>query len=352
MNIDSLVEQFNGCRVLVVGDLMLDEYIWGTADRISPEAPVPVVRCRDRTHAAGGAANVVANIAALGGSPTVCGIVGDDAPGVSLTETLEAFGAEVRGVFRDGSRCTTRKTRVIAQQQQVVRIDHESHEPVSGEIREKMDGYIREQVAGVDGIIFSDYNKGVLTDHHLATWIPLSREQQKIVTAGPKPQSLRDYGGATLLSFNRSEAYQSVQNLPRTPSPGIERSRDAAEQEDADPTGAGDALAANEVDRIGEHLIEELQCDAITITRGGEGVSVFTFDGQRLRVPGMPVQVYDVAGAGDTFLSAITLALCCGADWATAAGVANAAAACVVRKVGVATTNPQEILQLMGEVLY
>jgi D-beta-D-heptose 7-phosphate kinase/D-beta-D-heptose 1-phosphate adenosyltransferase len=318
---------FRDRRILVVGDLMLDEYLWGTAERISPEAPVPVVLCHDRTHAPGGAANVVANIAALGATPVVCGIIGDDAPGGILLDKMGDLGADISGVLRDPDRCTTLKSRVIAHHQQVVRLDHETRAPVSQALHREMDAFLKSHVNDVDALIFSDYSKGVLTDHYLAVWIALSREQGKTVTAGPKPDSLRDYRGASLLSFNRTEAHQSVRNL------GIANSE-------------GDTAEA--IEQIGRYLMRELQCDALTVTRGEEGVSVFTADGHHCQVAGMPVQVYDVAGAGDTFLSTVTLALCAGADVRTAAAIANAAAACVVRKVGVASTNREEIASLLN----
>jgi len=336
MNVESILQQFEGRSILVIGDLMLDEYIWGTAERISPEAPVPVVRCEKRTYAPGGAANVVANLAALGASPIICGVVGNDSAGRILIETLESLQVETSGIVRDASRCTTKKTRVIAHQQQVVRIDHECSEPVSPAVQEKMDRFLREQLVRLDGVIFSDYNKGVLADHHLAKWIPAIREQGKIVTAGPKARSLRDYRGATLLSFNRSEAREAVQNLQ------IDSITDRTNRD-------GDRRDESAIERIGAYLIEELRCEAIAITRGADGVSLFTAEGGCLHIPGMPVQVFDVAGAGDTFLSAITLALCCGADWETAARIANAAAACVVRKVGVATADRGEIVSLLAE---
>ncbi len=322
------LSHFQDCRVLIVGDLMLDEYIWGTAERISPEAPVPVVLCHRRTYAPGGAANVVANVAALGATPVVCGLIGDDGPGVTLIEELENIGADITGVLQDAGRCTTLKSRVIAQHQQMVRLDQETRGPVSEETHRRMDDFFRNQVSTVDAIIFSDYGKGVLADNYLAKWIAFAREAKRIVTAGPKPDSLRDYTGATLLSFNRSEAHQSVKNLH------IPASDDDSEEA---------------IVHIGRHLIQELKCDALTVTRGDEGVSLFTTLGGHTRIPGKPVQVFDVAGAGDTFLSTITLGLCAGADFKAATVCANAAAACAVRKVGVATTSVDEIEHMLDE---
>jgi len=319
MQPEQILERARGRRALVVGDLMLDDYIWGAAERISPEAPVPVVRYERRTSGPGGAANVVSNLRSLGGEPVVCGVVGDDEGGRMLREQLEKLQADVSGLVVDPHRVTTQKTRVIAHQQQIVRIDFETTEPISAELTGRMLEFVRSVIgSSVDVVVFSDYDKGVATPDLLNGLRALAAAHGKPFVGGPKPRNVRLFSGATLLSLNKREAM--------------------------------DVLHA-ELSVVGRQLLNDLNLTALVITRGGEGASLFQRGKEHVHLPVFPVEVYDVAGAGDTFLSAMTLALAAGCDFEDAGKLGNLAAAAAVRHIGVVAVTPEDVLRLwLGQV--
>lgn len=313
MQPEQILERARGRRVLVVGDLMLDDYIWGAAERISPEAPVPVVRYERRTSGPGGAANVVSNVRSLGGEPIVCGVVGDDEGGRTLRARLEQLPADVRGIVVDPHRFTTQKTRVIAHQQQVVRIDFETTEPISADVAGRMLEFARSVIGSVDAVIFSDYDKGVATPDLLNGLRELAVAHGKPFVGGPKPRNIRLFSGATLLSLNKREAM--------------------------------DVMRA-ELNMVGQHLLNDLNLTALVITRGDEGASLFQRGKEHVHLPVFPVEVYDVAGAGDTFLAAMTLALAAGCGFEDAGKLGNLAAAAAVRHIGVVAVTPEDVLRL------
>ncbi len=306
--------KWQGKRILVFGDLMLDEYIIGTAERISPEAPVPVILCEQRTYGAGGAANTAMNLLALGAKVIVCGVVGKDWVGEKLRQILSDNGAEITGILIDDSRPTTLKTRIIAKTQQVARVDVESRSLLNGSVEASLRGIARELGRDCDAVVVSDYAKGVITAGLLSGLREL--KGQTLLVAGPKPSNIKHFVGFDYLSLNRSEAMASVNG------------------------------AASFVD-AGKQLSRQLEVQGLVITLGGDGCALFADGEQLTQLPALRVQVYDVAGAGDTFLSALTLGLVAGCDFVDAAKVATVAAAAVVRKVGVATTNVDEILHLL-----
>lgn len=313
------LSQFAGKRVMVIGDLMIDEHVWGTVERISPEAPVMVVQVDSKPDCLpGGAANVANNIRALGGEPTVVGVVGDDEGGDILRGVLSDAGVDVSGIVTDDKRPTTRKTRIWASHRhQVVRIDRESKRKVSHGIMQRMIEFIKRESVGMDAVLVSDYAKGVVSRETVSAAI----ESGKISVSNPKPRNMACFTGIGVITLNQSEAGAAS---------GIEI----------------DDLA--DVERAGRKLVGSAQCRGLIITRGGQGLSVFENTGASCHIPAIESEVYDVAGAGDTVISALTMSLACGLDLPAAATIANCAAGAVVRKVGVATTTPAEIDHLLG----
>lgn len=306
--------------VAVLGDLMLDEWIMGTAHRISPEAPVPVVRFSGRTTAPGGAANVAMNLLSLGALARVGGVVGDDDAGRDLAGELLAAGADIAALVRDSSRPTTLKTRIVAQRQQMVRVDRESDAPLDAEMVLRLRARFHALLDGARALCLSDYAKGLAQCGGFGSAIEAARELKIPVTGGPKPENLRCFGGADFVSLNQKEASEAIgQKLDSTPA--IE--------------GAGEALR----ERAGT------QC--LAITRGGAGVSVFRAGAAVVHIPAYEVEVFDVAGAGDTFLSAATLALARGADAVEASRFGNLAAASSVRHVGVVAVTRADMEKLL-----
>jgi len=317
-----LVNQFTDKKILVLGDVMLDEYIWGKVSRISPEAPIPVVHVNKENARLGGAANVANNIVALGGKVILAGVIGKDAMGAGVLSLLKKEGVNTELIVADASRPTITKTRVIAHSQQVVRIDRESSCHIKAEIIAELLTRIRRWIKRVDAVIISDYNKGLLTESLAQGVISLARQNHRIITGDPKPQNIHKFRGVTIISPNQSEA----------------------------------AIAANTeiVNRLtliqtGKNILQHLQCEAVLITRGEEGMSLFEKTGGISHIPTVAQEVYDVSGAGDTVISTLTLALAAGANFREAAVAANCAAGITVGEVGVATTTQTELKRRIGE---
>jgi len=321
-DISQILEAAPSCTVAVLGDLMLDEWIIGTASRISPEAPVPVVRWDERKIAPGGAANVVMNLRSLGAEVLVAGVVGDDSSGHSLAQAMKESGADISALVFDLSRPTTLKTRVLAARQQMLRIDRESDEPFSDYDRERLEERLMPLLERADILCISDYDKGLVTCGLTSRAVAKMHESGKRVTGGPKPHNLNCFEQADFLSLNEKEASESV---------GFKLTDDVS------------------VERAGTLLRERLNADALVITRGGKGVMLFQKnDAPRIHA-GHAAEVFDVAGAGDTFLSGATLALATGAEYSLACELGNLAAAASVRHVGVVAVSPAEVLHLAEE---
>ena len=315
---EEIVRGFSSCSVLVVGDLMMDEYLWGRATRISPESPVMVVEVDRESSVPGGAANVVNNVLALGGRVRVLGVVGADAKGAALKAALAERGAAINGIVEDGSRPTTRKTRIVAHNQQVMRVDREQTHPISAEVSGRLVESLQDAAAGTQAIIISDYNKGVLTESVAGAAVHAAKEYGITLTANPKPPNARLLQGASILSLNQSEAEAVASD--------------------------GSFTEAGKLEEAGRRLLRELRVSSLIVTQGSKGLSVWTAGGEVRHMAAHPVEVYDVAGAGDTVISALTLAITAGADVFEAAEVANHAAACVVRHLGVATVTQDELI--------
>ncbi len=303
-----------GVRTLVVGDLMLDVYLRGTASRISPEAPVPVVRVTEEWRALGGAANVASNAVALGASCDIVGYIGADRAGEELLGELDRAGVSARGVLQAAGRPTTVKTRIMARHQQVARYDSEDEAEVDDAMAAALIAAIEELGPGCDAIALEDYNKGVLTPAVIAAALDLARRHEIPVVVDPKVRNFFSYGGATIFKPNLSELTTALRA----------------------PVYFDDAGWLAEIRA-------QLECAHLLVTLGEEGMALLTAGGEHLRVPTVARSVYDVSGAGDTVTAVLATALGAGAAVTEAAVLANYAAGIEVGKVGVATVSPEEL---------
>ena len=313
-----VISSFHQAKVMVVGDLILDEFIWGKVNRISPEAPVPVVWVDSETFMPGGASNVASNIRSLGGDVTLVGVVGEDSRGEILRSLLANNGVHCDGVFSDPSRPTTQKTRVIAHHQQVVRIDREKVLPLGAASLEKMLGFIKERLETMDAVIIEDYGKGVIVPELVQKIVALAKRSGKIIMVDPKEDHFSYYRGVTTITPNHHEAGSAV---------GFAIKDDAS------------------LVKAGEKLLDKLKCETVLITLGENGMSLFQKGRPMVKIPTVAQEVFDVSGAGDTVISAYTLARACKATALDAALLSNIAAGIVVGKVGVAVTGPDELLE-------
>jgi D-beta-D-heptose 7-phosphate kinase/D-beta-D-heptose 1-phosphate adenosyltransferase len=338
-----LIPRLRGKRMGVLGDLMLDRYLWGTASRLSPEAAVPVVDFVEQSECLGGAGNVAANIAALGAKAEAFGAAGNDEPGRALQKCLRAAGIADKGVIADSKRITAVKTRIIARHQQVVRVDHERREPLRGETQEKLLRLLFTALKHLDALVVSDYDKGLITDDFAERVLSAAHQLDVPVFVKPKTSRLYAYRGARAIVCNAKEAGFYV-----TRSLGDEKFLEEA----------------------GHALLARFGCSAVVITRGDKGMNVFEESSPRsIHIPatgfevtyarvGRPGiergatgrQVFDVTGAGDTVLSVLSLAVAAGASLTDAAMLANVAAGVVVGKLGTASVNPEELLHALDDI--
>jgi D-glycero-beta-D-manno-heptose-7-phosphate kinase len=314
--------RFGRSRVLVLGDMMVDEYVWGTVSRISPEAPVPVVAVRSESVRVGGAANVAANIAALGGDVRIVGVVGNDAPAERLTHELELAGVKPDGLIVDATRPTTIKSRVVAGSQHIVRFDRESDAPLDRTTRARVFQKVADELPKADALLISDYAKGVVSPALIRQVLALAGRLRKIVAVDPKVQHLPLFRGVTVVAPNHHEAAAAVRILVR---------------------GEPDLL------RVGRLLLRRLQSRAVLITRGERGMSLFERGKPVAHIPTFAREVYDVTGAGDTVMAALSLALAADASMHEAAVLANYAAGVVVGKRGTATVSRAELQQALQD---
>ncbi len=308
------IEGFQGRRVLVLGDLMLDRYIWGRVTRISPEAPVPVVEVVNSTSTLGGAGNVAANLRSLGAVPVLVGIVGDDVEGEWIRKSV----TESQGIFVDARLPTTVKTRIIAHHQQVVRVDQERKRTQPQEIEARIHDLVRGE--NYEGLVISDYNKGLLTRSLMRRLLPLARRRRIPVFVDPKVENFKLFMGVTFITPNHLETERIVHFPCRT---------------DAD------------VEKAGRSLLTIIRSRYLIIKRGEQGMSVFEPGKKPLHIPTVARDVFDVTGAGDTVLATVSLAMLAGASIREAAVLANAAAGIVVGKVGTATVTPAELVHVL-----
>jgi D-beta-D-heptose 7-phosphate kinase/D-beta-D-heptose 1-phosphate adenosyltransferase len=316
MNRD-LAAAFRGKRVLVLGDVMLDEYIWGEVRRISPEAPVPVVEMRRRTYVPGGASNTAANVAALGGEAHLLGVVGEDYQATCLRDTLGKSGIRNLGLCVDPARLTTIKTRIVAHSQQVVRLDCEQRVPLPPQVEGELLREAEARLGTVDACVISDYGKGVISERVAGQFIRLARRAGKPVVVDPKGMDYRKYQGATVVKPNTQEA-EAVAKQSITDDASLEE--------------------------VGRRVLEILGGSALLITRGSEGMSLFRPGEPAVHIPTLARHVFDVTGAGDTVASVLALGLAAGGSLEDSMDLANRAASLVVAKVGTATVTLDELL--------
>jgi len=321
-----IIEKFPQKRIIVIGDIILDHYIWGDVNRISPEAPVPVVEVRDENFRLGGAANTVANIRSLGGEVDVISVVGRDENGNRLRNMLSCIGANVGGVLEDDKRPTIIKTRVMARNQQVVRIDRESKDEVDGNPKEEIICFAESAIDNVDAVIFSDYDKGVVSKGLLEFVFSKAKKQNIPVIVDPKERNFWNYKGATIVTPNLKEASTPL---------GVSITDE-------------ESLLA-----VGKTLLERLELSALLITRGENGMSLFeAMDDAPVKVTHIPTvarEVFDVTGAGDTVVATFTPALAAGASMLDAAQIANCAAGIVVGEIGTANVTPKELMKSLAK---
>ncbi len=314
-----ILDAMAGLRLAVVGDAMLDRFLWGEVERISPEAPVPVVRLREETDKLGGAANVAANIRALGAEVDLFAVTGTGATSRALADMLAAAGIDGAGVLRLPGRRTTLKTRIIAHHQQVVRVDNEADGPVAPDDLAELLERLRAR-GPYSGIVISDYGKGVVTDELLAEVIDLARADGIPSVVDPKNEDFSQYAGCTSLTPNQKEASRAA-GIPIT-----------------DP----DSLR-----RAAGRLLERTRAETILITRGEHGMALFEAGGGEHHLPTEATEVYDVTGAGDTVIAVYTTALAAGANFLEAANLANHAAGLSVRELGTAAITADQIREAL-----
>lgn len=312
-----IVEKFAARRIIALGDIMLDEFIFGRVRRISPEAPVPVVDVERQTLVLGGAGNVVSNLVALGADPVPLGVAGRDPDAERLRAAFQAIGVSTDGIVIDATRPTTLKTRIIAHNQQVVRADRESRRLIGSEIEDRIVERFQVEAESADALVISDYNKGLLTAGLLARVLEYGQARGLTVCLDPKMRNLSRYQPVTIITPNNQEAAEAA---------GIE-----IEDEES-------------LIEAGCRILGSIDCRAVLITRGEEGMTLFTDDGKVTHIPTVAREVYDVTGAGDTAIATLGLALAAGASLEEASVLANHAAGVVVGKLGTATVSRSELL--------
>ena len=313
-------DMLQGLRILVIGDIMVDEYIWGAVQRISPEAPVPVVLVKNESMLLGGAANVVNNLCSLDAQVELIGVVGEDALGRRVIQALKDKQVNTEGIFTSDDFTTIRKTRIIAHNQQVVRVDREKVTPISGELEKRCVEHCMDILSLVDAVVISDYGKGLVTPNLARIVIDRCKALGKICAVDPKVPNAKNYRNCSIITPNHHEALQIA---------GITMVDDSA------------------IERAGRILLEELHVNYVLITCGEQGMAIFEKGQAMEKIDTVAQSVYDVTGAGDTAISALTLAMGAGIPLKEAAILANFAAGVVVGKVGTATATITEIKKAM-----
>jgi len=332
-NLKKIINKFNKAKILVLGDVILDEYIGGSADRISPEAPVPVVWANKHTFTPGGAANVASNIRSLGGGICLVGVIGRDKNANILLSELKKRKITTEGIFADHRRYTTVKTRIIAGHQQVVRVDWEHTDSLSQKLNQRIVNFIKNKINNFDAIIIEDYGKGVINMQLLQELKVISRSHKKIIAVDPKEEHFQYYRGVTSITPNRKELENAIRNL---------RLKDPSNRFRFD---TDKLFTDKDIDSAAGEILTYLELQSLLVTLGEGGMRLFEKNGRITHIPTVAQEVFDVSGAGDTVIAAFTLALSCGASELEAAHIANFAAGIVVGKLGTAVTTRKELLE-------
>ncbi len=317
MKLKNIVNKFSKAKVLIVGDLMLDRFIYGEAKKISPEAPVPVVEVKKETYCLGGAGNVANNITSLGGNVLLVGVAGEDYTAELLYKEMADRKIGDSGVFADNGRLTSMKTRIIAGHQQIVRYDKETVREISPAVLAKIMDFIKNSLPSCDAVLISDYGKGVITQKLINEIIRLAKKHKKIVTVDPKIEHFSRYEFVDCLTPNLSEAKAGMHVIKLN--------------DDAD------------FDKLGRAILKKLKCRSVLITQGESGMTLFESK-RKTHIPTVAKEVFDVSGAGDTVIATLTLALASGASLLDAAKISNYAAGIVVGKLGTAAVSSKELL--------
>jgi D-glycero-beta-D-manno-heptose-7-phosphate kinase len=310
------IDKFPDTKVLVIGDIILDEYIWGDVSRISPEAPVPVVEILREEKRLGGAANVFNNIVSLKGQPELCGIVGDDIFGQGVINNLKTLQLKPDGIIVDPSRCTSIKTRVLGHNQQMLRIDREIKAPVNDHITDRILSFVRNRIDNIDAIIIADYGKGVITSSLMKGVRELIADTGIIIGVDPKTDHFESYHGIDVITPNHHEAGAFCRFTIHDETSLI---------------------------KAGRFMMNELDCRSVLITQGKDGMTLFEKGKQPCHIPTVARKVYDVSGAGDTVIATFCLGLASGMDPESAAIISNFAAGIVVGEVGTSIVTVDEL---------
>jgi rfaE bifunctional protein kinase chain/domain len=316
------IHSFPNFKILVVGDIMMDEFLWGEVSRISPEAPVPIVKVEKETFLLGGAANVVNNLLGLKGQVLLAGVIGPDGMGRRLLRKLQSLGTTTDGIVIEEGRPTAIKTRVIAHNQQVVRVDREKAAPILPETLKSILNFIKKNISQIQGIIISDYGKGVVSQELMTGLKKIVGGNSIPILVDPKPANMRWYDRVTLITPNHLEAELAV-------------GKKIESQEDL--------LWA------GMHLIKKIKCESVLITRGQEGMTLFLKNKKIEHIPTVAQKVFDVTGAGDTVIATLILSLASGMNMIQACKTANYAAGIVVGEVGTAAVRVGELIKILME---
>jgi len=322
----STVDRFKNSSCLVIGDFMLDQYIWGDVTRISPEAPVPVVKVEKESFMLGGALNVAHNIKGLGGDVMACGTIGRDFRGQMLIKAIRSRKVDYEGIIYDEKRPTTLKTRVIAHNQQMVRFDREVVGDIGAPILRKIIAYVRKKIPTADVIVIEDYGKGVVTPALLKEVKRLAKAHKKPIIVDPKERHFAYYQGVTAITPNLKEARGAI--------------------------GNPELVSSFTTRQLGFALLKKLKTRAILMTLGEEGMALFEKGGKMTRIPTLAREIYDVSGAGDTVMAVFALSLAAGASMEEAAVLSNLAAGIVVGKIGTATVTPEELEDALSTKLF
>ena len=322
--LENLIEKFSEKKILVVGDVMLDRFIWGNVSRISPEAPVPVVSVERESVYAGGAANVARNLVPFAREVHIVGQVGQDLEGETLAGVLKENGIDASGLFRRSGCETITKTRIIARRQQVVRMDREKIVPISGDQVSRVKEFLEAQCADLDGLIISDYGKGFISQELVDCVISTGRSAGLVMTVDPNPNNPLNWQGVTCVKPNRSEAFREL-GIPET---------------ETQPDPLHDEVLL----RVGQSLLERWGAEMVQITLGEAGMILFERGAEPHHIETVARDVFDVSGAGDTAMALLTLALTAGASPVEATEISNYASGVVVGKLGTATLSAHELL--------
>jgi len=332
--LEKIIPNFKNANILVLGDLILDEYIIGNVDRISPEAPVPVVWAKERNYMPGGACNVASNISSLGAKVSIIGVVGRDANAEILLAELKNRNIDTSGALKDSKRPTTLKTRIVAQHQQVVRVDWEGADGIYDSLTTKIASFIKKNMDRFDAIIIEDYGKGAITPDLLKRIASFAAQKKKLITVDPKEDHFYMYKDlkVTAITPNRKETENAIRNIK------------VSDKNNKLKIKSDRLRTKKDIVTAGRDLLKYLGSEAVLITLGEEGMCLFQKKGPDTLIPTVAQEVFDVSGAGDTVIAVFTLALASGADMRQAAHLSNYAAGIVVGKIGVVTTTQAELL--------